>query len=133
MDCCVCKKAMVILDLDGVEVDHCFSCGGIWLDQGELDLLLKDPKKTSSLLDSVKTLEPHHEEKRKCPICRSTMKTKKIEDKKPLRIDLCLKNHGLWFDRGELEEILNQANTPESLRVAAHLKEIFKFHFTTTK
>ena len=26
---------------DGVEIDHCATCGGIWLDAGELNTLLK--------------------------------------------------------------------------------------------
>jgi Zn-finger nucleic acid-binding protein len=36
MDCPACKKAMITLELADVEIDHCISCGGIWLDNGEL-------------------------------------------------------------------------------------------------
>jgi hypothetical protein len=31
MDCPVCKNAMITLELQDVEVDHCTMCGGIWL------------------------------------------------------------------------------------------------------
>jgi Zn-finger nucleic acid-binding protein len=29
------------VERDGVEIDHCTGCGGFWLDQGELDMLVK--------------------------------------------------------------------------------------------
>ena len=52
MDCPVCKNAMITLELEDVEIDHCLDCGGIWLDAGELELLLDEPEKARSLLES---------------------------------------------------------------------------------
>jgi Zn-finger nucleic acid-binding protein len=40
MDCPVCQDAMITLELSDVENDYCTDCGGIWLDAGELELLL---------------------------------------------------------------------------------------------
>ena len=54
MDCPVCKNAMITLELADVEIDHCTDCGGIWLDAGELELLLGEPEQAKSLLDSFK-------------------------------------------------------------------------------
>ena len=45
MDCPVCKNAMITLELEQVEVDHCLECRGIWLDAGELELLLGDAER----------------------------------------------------------------------------------------
>ena len=42
MDCPVCKNAMIVLELDEVEVDYCADCRGVWLDSGELELLLEE-------------------------------------------------------------------------------------------
>ena len=42
MDCPVCKDAMIVMELNEVEIDHCLSCSGIWLDAGELELLLEE-------------------------------------------------------------------------------------------
>lgn len=69
MDCPVCKKAMITLELRDVETDFCPVCGGIWLDKGELDVLLDDSEKTTILLNSFKTASSD-ETARKCPICR---------------------------------------------------------------
>lgn len=41
MKCPVCKdKDLVIADRQGVEIDYCPECRGIWLDRGELDKIL---------------------------------------------------------------------------------------------
>ena len=40
MRCPACDQAMVILEYQGIELDHCVACGGCWLDAGELGLLL---------------------------------------------------------------------------------------------
>ena len=52
MDCPTCHNAMITLELADVEIDHCTSCGGIWLDSGELELLLDDPAQAKRLLSS---------------------------------------------------------------------------------
>ena len=48
MKCPVCKEPTIVLELDEIEIDYCTSCGGIWLDAGELDLLIEDEKEDSS-------------------------------------------------------------------------------------
>ena len=39
MDCPACKEPLIVLELNEVEIDNCVSCGGIWLDKGELERL----------------------------------------------------------------------------------------------
>ena len=55
MDCPVCKNAMIALELAEVEIDHCTDCGGIWLDAGELELLLGNPEQARGFLDRKST------------------------------------------------------------------------------
>ena len=73
MDCPVCKGAMVVLELQDVEVDHCFGCSGIWLDAGELELLIDDAQRSMELLESFEIDKKCPEAKRKCPICYKKM------------------------------------------------------------
>lgn len=40
MDCPVCKTELRITDRQGIEIDHCPQCRGVWLDRGELDKLI---------------------------------------------------------------------------------------------
>ncbi len=38
--CPKCQEILVPVDRDGVEVDYCPHCRGVWLDRGELDKIL---------------------------------------------------------------------------------------------
>ena len=42
MKCPVCKDTdLVITDRQGVEIDYCPQCRGVWLDRGELDKIIE--------------------------------------------------------------------------------------------
>ena len=42
MKCPTCPEATLVMsDRQGVEIDYCPACRGIWLDRGELDKLLE--------------------------------------------------------------------------------------------
>lgn len=41
MDCPACKNVnLTMSDRQGIEIDYCPSCRGVWLDRGELDKLI---------------------------------------------------------------------------------------------
>lgn len=42
MKCPVCKEPdLVMTDRQGIEIDYCPQCRGVWLDRGELDKLIE--------------------------------------------------------------------------------------------
>lgn len=42
MNCPVCKESsLVIPERQGVEIDYCPKCRGVWLDRGELDKIIE--------------------------------------------------------------------------------------------
>ena len=41
MKCPNCNETLVMADRQGVEIDYCPKCRGIWLDRGELDKLIQ--------------------------------------------------------------------------------------------
>jgi len=41
MQCPVDGTALVMSDRQGVEIDYCPSCRGVWLDRGELDKIIE--------------------------------------------------------------------------------------------
>ena len=41
MDCPVCHVELKMADRQGVEIDYCPKCRGVWLDRGELDKLIE--------------------------------------------------------------------------------------------
>jgi hypothetical protein len=126
MDCPACKNAMVALELADVETDYCPDCGGIWLDGGELEILLGRPEKVAPLLRSFRIDHKSTEKKRKCPICLKKMQKVVVGsvDHK-LLIDKCAKGDGLWFDRGELQNILKVGSFDKENKIAKLLADMF--------
>lgn len=125
MDCPVCKTPMIVFELDQVETDYCTECRGIWLDAGELEILLEDAEAAQQLLSSFISARSV-EHPRPCPICQKSMQKITVgQDPKTILIDRCIKSHGLWFDRGELMEVLRQGTFDPAGKVAALLKEIY--------
>ena len=41
MNCPSCKVSLVMSDRQGIEIDYCPECRGIWLDRGELDKIIE--------------------------------------------------------------------------------------------
>lgn len=125
MECPVCKTPMIVFELDEVETDYCTECQGIWLDAGELEILLEDAEKTRALLNSFQPAATE-EALRPCPICRKSMQKVLLGhgDKAEL-IDRCPKSHGLWFDRGELVQVLEQGALDPDGKVTTLLREMF--------
>lgn len=41
MNCPSCGTVLAIADRQGIEIDYCPSCRGVWLDRGELDKILE--------------------------------------------------------------------------------------------
>ena len=122
----MCKNAMITLELEEVEIDYCTDCNGIWLDSGELELLLGEPEKAQQLLDSFEVDFNCAEKPRKCPICdRKMLKTIVGSSKPVLLIDKCRRGDGLWFDRGELQDIIKRAELDKENKIQKLLTDIF--------
>ena len=41
MKCPACDVTLVMTDRQGIEIDYCPQCRGVWLDRGELDKLIE--------------------------------------------------------------------------------------------
>jgi len=41
MSCPVCRVPLVMSERQGVEIDYCPQCRGVWLDRGELDKIME--------------------------------------------------------------------------------------------
>ncbi len=40
MNCPIDGATLVLADRNGIEIDHCPTCRGVWLDRGELDKII---------------------------------------------------------------------------------------------
>ncbi|MFC1999102.1 zf-TFIIB domain-containing protein [Chloroflexota bacterium] len=136
MDCPVCKGAMIIVEHAGIEVDYSPDCKGVWFDSGELELLLESMELDESGLTANEIMSFDEakvdEKKRRCPICNKKMKKVILGTNPEVLIDACPNEHGLWFDGGEVGQVIRQLidGQPESTdkqgKVLSFLGEVFK-------
>lgn len=118
MKCPVDKSDMIVVEHEKIEIDHCLRCSGVWLDSGELELLVTMLKAGGAPLSQTELLTPHEvkaaEDKRKCPICGRKMHKALLGNSKKVIIDSCPKGDGLWFDSGELQQVLAEMEKPKT-------------------
>jgi Zn-finger nucleic acid-binding protein len=126
MLCPVCKNPMVVLELDQIEIDHCLHCGGIWLDAGELELLLETEEDRTRLKNLLIEENSAKEKKYPCPICSKKMNKVFVGEEKKILIDKCKKNHGLWLDKGELEAVMELSSQNRDSKIIHLLKQMFE-------
>jgi Zn-finger nucleic acid-binding protein len=130
MKCPVCNELMIVLELDQIEIDYCTECEGIWLDGGELELLLEEASGKEKLLSSFKVDDSSGEKKVRCPICLKKMEKVLAGSDKKILLDRCKNHHGLWFNKGELLEVVKRGSIDEENKILTLLKEIFKHKLT---
>ncbi len=121
MRCYRCHEDMVKSELEGVLVDRCHNkdCRGIWLDKGELEMLLYGERKAKLQLMAELKVERANENGVAvlagtiCPKCNADAVVK-IE-RGGVELDHCTGCGGLFFDYGELQTILKDEK--KSLKV----------------
>jgi hypothetical protein len=58
MNCPVCKNAQLVLsERQGIEIDYCPNCRGVWLDRGELDKIMERTSKENIVYDQPRAQE----------------------------------------------------------------------------
>jgi Zn-finger nucleic acid-binding protein len=117
---------MVIIEFDRIELDNCLTCGGVWLDSGELYLLLDKPGDRSKYNFQLKNAIATKEKLIRCPRCFKKMAKAWIDGGNSVPVDLCGNGHGLWLDSGELAKVLMTPDVEIDGRIKRLLAGIFK-------
>lgn len=126
MICPVCNEPLVVLELEQIEVDYCTSCSGVWLDAGELELLLETDEERNRLISLFKADEAAKEKSFNCPICGKHMLKFHIGEQEKVLVDKCKKNHGIWFDKGELKKVVELGSDNKRNKIINLLTEMFE-------
>ena len=100
---------MVIVEFGNIELDTCVECRGLWFDAQELGQLFD----LAGVPEQYRDLESHVDRmplagpRRQCPRCRRPLEPVRAPSASgELILDQCPRGDGLWFDRGELESLL---------------------------
>jgi|GEM_PF-329426 len=122
---CLTNSKEVLLQnmvLEGIELDVCNSCGGIWFDKQELASAVSLDKQTvDSFYNKLNALKVQDETSEtvsndqnftkdlilKCPKCNIEMSKYKYMYTSNIYIDSCDRCEGIWLDNNELLNIIN--------------------------
>jgi len=133
MKCPVDRNDMIVVEHQKIELDYCLQCNGVWFDSQELELLIESVKKQGARISNESFLNPQpataNEAARPCPICGKKMDKVWLGKEPRVLIDSCRQGHGLWFDGGELHQVLRQLDSSESKNsrdILSFLGETFK-------
>jgi len=135
MLCPECRKEMIIVEHHRIELDYCPKCEGVWFDATELELLLKAANlhEVELSLETMLRLPGAKEPSRgrKCPICHRKMREAAVGEP-AIIVDVCTSGEGLWFDGGEVHQLLMQlaAKSPAGEGIS---KEVLAFLGDTLK
>jgi len=112
MNCPNCNVALVATKRDGIDMQTCPSCQGMWLTRQELEELedevfdLGDDKKGTLVFESTA-------DTRKCPECGKPMNRFEYRFY-DLELDFCGDGHGFWLDAGEDKRVLDLMKKEEA-------------------
>ncbi len=130
MRCPLDKSDLIVVEHQRIEIDYCLKCAGVWLDSGELDLLVSalkaegaDPSHNELLFPQAAEVT---ESKRKCPVCGRKMDKVWIGKDPRVLIDSCPFGDGLWFDGGELTRVLCNLELTGPRNVISFLGKAFE-------
>jgi len=108
VNCPNCNEILISVERNNVEVEYCLSCGGFFLDADEWYLIkheLKLPFEIEDLMNLNPVMRPVKDKAKKCPKCGDYMEKIDLDG---VILDRCVSRHGVWFDKGELQEYFNK-------------------------
>lgn len=104
MNCPNCNVTLVAVKRDGIDMETCRSCRGMWLTRQEMEDLeneafdLGDDNKGTRVFDLTT-------DTRKCPECSKPMNRSEYRFY-DLEIDFCGEGHGFWLEADEDKRVL---------------------------
>ncbi len=106
--CPVCGQPLVAFELDGIEIDRCVECGGVWLDAGELEWIAEQAGvRPGGLTRALEEAKGRRHGKRHCPRCRRRLRVIHVQgNKREIELDRCPVGDGLWLDPGEIQALI---------------------------
>ncbi|MDH3590221.1 MAG: zf-TFIIB domain-containing protein [Gammaproteobacteria bacterium] len=106
MRCPKCRADMEQIVYEGVEVDRCSICSGIWFDAGEVELLRN--KKAAAAIDTGDAAEGKLKNKKDdypCPRCNGGMVRMVDARQRHIWFETCSTCGGSFFDAGEFVDL----------------------------
>jgi Zn-finger nucleic acid-binding protein len=88
--------------MEGVEIDFCSGCKGIWFDAGELAFYVEVEADVPGMAKALASGKPAG---CNCPSCSTELVEAHYVSGEPLLIDICPSCKGVFLDSGELPQV----------------------------
>jgi uncharacterized protein len=126
MNCPKCNAAMELVTFEGVTVDRCTACKGMWFDANEQKLLKE--KKGSEAIDVGdvavgKKMDKIHNIQ--CPRCHTPMIRMVDVDQHHIDYEACTVCYGIFLDAGEFKDL-------KDFTMSEYLRDLFGRRQKTT-
>ena len=106
MRCPKCRSDMRTLEIDGIEIDRCERCQGLWFDAGEVERLRsRNAAQTIDTGDASSGRAWDRIESYRCPRCGGSMAAVVDATQRHIRYETCTHCHGSYFDAGEFADL----------------------------
>lgn len=106
MKCPKCDAEMELVTHEGVTIDRCTSCKGIWFDADEQKLLKeKNGAEAVDIGDSSVGKKMDKITDIACPRCNVKMIRMVDATSKPIDYEACTRCYGIFLDAGEFREL----------------------------
>ena len=115
MKCPRCIENMEPVDITGHEAWSCIYCHGHWVELKTLENISRElsPGQEQAAPIQLRELNPHAEGDRVCPTCPGiNLHVLKADG---LELDICKGCKGLFFDDGELEQVVGEIPEKEGI------------------
>jgi len=99
---CKDKDLTPVMTRQGVEIDFCPQCEGIWLDKNEIYLFTRVPTYLKAKIEEA--IQSKKDSNRLSPVCSSSMLELPILGGE-INIDYCLESEGIWLDKDEINKL----------------------------
>jgi Zn-finger nucleic acid-binding protein len=106
MRCPKCRSDMDQINHEGIEVDRCSLCNGIWFDAGEIELLKnKHIARAIDVGDSKTGKQANAIRSYQCPRCSGDMISMVDSRQRHIRYETCNACAGSFLDAGEFRDL----------------------------
>jgi Zn-finger nucleic acid-binding protein len=125
LHCPRCARGLATRSYADLEVEECDDCGGLFLTPAMLDRVVESRDRPAGLrlaLPQTKPFVEHEVRYLHCPVCQKLMNRQAFARISGVVVDVC-RSHGVWFDPGELTQVVQFVESGGLARVRERERE----------
>ena len=105
MECPHCQTALEEKEYEGVPIEACPSCRGVWLKEVHLNAIVRirqeqfTPEQRREAMEQIQ-MDVSADQLYRCPACTEILVKINYAGDMGVIVDCCPRHHGLWLDQG---------------------------------